>query len=152
MRYLEDFNEGQVFELGEETIREQEIVDFARRFDAQPFHVDAEAAKRSMYGGLIASGWHTASFFMGMLVRGLLHDVASLGSGGIDELRWIKPVRPNDSLHARLTALGTRPSTKHPDRGLVTCLGELFNQHDERVLLIRWSAMIARRPASARGN
>jgi acyl dehydratase len=145
MRYLEDFREGQVFELGQETIREQEIVEFARRFDAQPFHVDAEAAKRSIYGGLIASGWHTASFFMGLLVRGLLHDVASMGAGGIDEMRWLKPVRPGDTLRARLNVVGTRPSAKYPDRGLVTCVGELFNQKDERVLLIRWSAMIARR-------
>ena len=145
MRHLEDFKEGQVFELGEETISEQEILDFARRFDAQPFHVDREAAKASIYGGLIASGWHTASFFMGLLVRGLLHDVASLGAGGIDELRWLKPVRPGDTLRARLSVVGTRPSTKHADRGLITCVGEMFNQHGERVLLIRWSAMIARR-------
>jgi acyl dehydratase len=146
MRHLEDFKEGQVFELGEDTIREQEILDFARRFDAQPFHVDPEAAKASIYGGLIASGWHTASFFMGLLVRGLLHDVASLGAGGIDELRWLKPVRPGDLLRARLSVVGTRPSTKHADRGLLTCVGEMFNQHGERVLLIRWSAMIGRRP------
>ncbi len=145
MRYLEDFHEGQVFELGEETIREQEILEFARRFDAQPFHVDAEAAKRSIYGALIASGWHTASFFMGLLVRGLLHDVASMGAGGIDEMRWLKPVRPGDTLRGRLNVVGTRPSTKHADRGLLTCVGELFNQKEERVLLIRWSAMIARR-------
>ena len=145
MRHLEDFKEGQVFELGEDIIREQEILDFARRFDAQPFHVDPEAAKASIYGGLIASGWHTASFFMGLLVRGLLHDVASLGAGGIDELRWLKPVRPGDTLRARLSVVGTRPSTKHADRGLITCVGEMFNQHGERVLLIRWSAMIARR-------
>jgi acyl dehydratase len=147
MRYLEDFSEGQVFELGEETIREQEILDFARRFDAQPFHVDKEAARRSMYGGLIASGWHTGSFFMGMLVRSLLHDVASLGAGGLDELRWLKPVRPDDTLRGRLTVLGTRPSTKHADRGLLNCLGEMFNQKGERVLMIRWSAMVGRRPA-----
>jgi acyl dehydratase len=146
MRYLEDFSEGQVFELGEETIREQEILDFARRFDAQPFHIDAEAAKRSIYGGLIASGWHTGSLFMGMLVRGLIHGVASMGAGGLDELHWLKPVRPNDTLRGRLTVLGTRPSTKHADRGSLTCLGELFNQKGERVLLIRWSAIIGRRP------
>jgi acyl dehydratase len=146
MRYLEDLREGQVFELGEETIREQEILEFARRFDAQPFHVDPEAAKRSMYGGLIASGWHTGSLFMGMLVRGLLHDVASLGAGGLDELRWLKPVRPNDRLRGRLTILSARPSTKHTDRGVITCLGELFNQHNERVFLIRWPALIAKRP------
>ena len=84
MRYLEDFKEGQVYELGEETIREEEILQFARRFDAQPFHVDPEAAKQSIYGGLIASGWHTASFFMALLVRGLLHDTASMGAGGIE--------------------------------------------------------------------
>ena len=146
MRYWEDFSEGQVFDLGEETVREQEIIDFARRFDAQPFHVDLEAARGSIYGGLIASGWHTGSLFMGMLVRGLIHDVASLGSGGLDELRWLKPVRPNDTLRGRLTVLGTRASTKHPDRGLMTCLGELFNNRNERVLMIRWSAMIGRRP------
>jgi acyl dehydratase len=146
MRYLEDFREGQVFELGEETIREQEILEFARRFDAQPFHVDPEAAKRSMYGGLIASGWHTAAFFMGLLVRNLINEVASLGSGGIDELRWLKPVRPEDKLHARLTVAGVRNSTKHPDRGLINLVGEMFNQSGERVLLVRWPAMIARRP------
>ncbi len=147
MRYWEDFSEGQVYELGEETIREQEIIDFARRFDAQPFHVDPEAAKRSIYGGLIASGWHTGSLMMGLLVRNLIHDVASLGSGGLDELRWLKPVRPNDTLRGRVTVLGARPSTKHPDRGLITLLGELFNQRAEQVLLVRWSAMIARRTA-----
>src|SRR5437870_9009940 len=111
MRYLEDFREGQVFELGKETIGEEEILQFARRFDAQPFHVDPEAARRSIYGGLIASGWHTASFFMGLLVRGLLHDVASMGAGGIDDMRWLKPVRPDDTLRGRLTVLGQRPST-----------------------------------------
>jgi acyl dehydratase len=145
MRYLEDFSEGQVFELGEETVREQEILEFGRRFDAQPFHVDPEAAKSSIYGGLIASGWHTGSLFMGMLVRGLLYDVASLGAGGLDELRWLKPVRPGDTLRGRLTVLGKRPSSKHRDRGLLNCVGELFNQRGERVLMIRWSAMIARR-------
>lgn len=145
MRYLEDFREGQTFELGEETITEREILEFARRFDAQPFHTDPEAARKSIYGGLIASGWHTGSFFMGLL-RGLLHDVASLGAGGIDELRWQKPVRPGDKLRARLTVAGVRNSTKHADRGLVSLVGEMFNQHGERVLLIRWSAMIGRRP------
>jgi len=145
MRYLEDFQEGQVFELGEETISEKEILDFARRFDAQPFHVDPQAAGKSMYGGLIASGWHTGSLFMGLLVRGLLHDVASLGAPGLDELKWLKPVRPGDTLQKRLTIVGNRVSTKDPRRGSLTCFGELFNQGGERVLSIRWSAMIARR-------
>jgi len=108
-------------------------------------HLDPNAASFTIYGGLIASGWHTGSLFMGLLVRGLIHDVASLGSGGLDELRWLKPVRPDDTLRARLTVVGTRFSTKHADRGSLTCLGELFNQRSERVLLIRWSAIIARK-------
>jgi acyl dehydratase len=145
MRYLEDLRPGEVFDLGEETIREEEILEFARRFDAQPFHVDRDAARQSIYGGLIASGWHTASFFMGLLVRNLLLDVASLGSPGIDELRWLKPVRPGDTLHARLTILTARPSERHPNRGVVTLLGEMFNQSGERVLSLRWPALIARR-------
>lgn len=144
MRYLEDFGEGQVFELGEATLSEQEIVDFARRFDAQPFHVDREAAQRSMYGGIIASGWHTGSLFMGLLVRGLLHDVASLGAPGLDEVKWLKPVRPGDTLRGRLTILGVRPSASKPDRGWITGLGELFNQKGEPVMTIRWPAMLSR--------
>ena len=145
MRYLEDLRPGEAFDLGEDTIREEEILEFARRFDAQPFHVDPDAARQSIYGGLIASGWHTASFYMGLLVRGLLLDVASLGSPGIDELRWLKPVRPGDTLRARLTILTVRPSERHPNRGVVTLLGELFNQSGDRVLSIRWPALIARR-------
>jgi acyl dehydratase len=145
MRYLEDFHEGEVIELGEETITEEEILSFARRFDAQPFHVDAVRAASSMYGGLIASGWHTGSFFMSLLVRGLLHDVASLGAPGLDELKWLKPVRPGDRLQARLTILGTRPSSKDSRRGSITCLGEMFNQKGELVMTIRWPAMLASR-------
>lgn len=148
MRYWEDFSEGQIYDVGHETVHEKDIIEFARRFDAQPFHVDPVAAKQSMYGGLIASGWHTCALFMGMLVRNLIHDVASLGAGGVDELRWLKPVRPEDALRGRLIVLGTRPSAKHPERGLVDLLGELFNQQGEKVLLVRWSAMIARRGAS----
>src|SRR3989449_11012209 len=145
MQSVEASGEAQIFDPGGDTTREQDIPASPRRFDAQPFHVDPEAARRSIYGGLIASGWHTASLFMGLLVRGLLHDVASMGAGGIDEMRWQKPVRPGDKLRGRLTVLATRPSTKHSGRGLLTVLGELFNQKDERVLMIRWSAMIARR-------
>jgi acyl dehydratase len=147
MLHLEDFSEGQVFELDEETIREEEILQFARRFDAQPFHVDKEAAKRSMYGGLIASGWHTASFFMGLLVRGLLHDVASLGAPGIDEMRWLKPVRPGDTLRARFTVLEAIPSRSKPDRGVVKMLTEVLNQRDEVVMTQRGMGMFGRRPA-----
>lgn len=147
MRYFEDFSEGQVFELGEQRVTEEEILEFAHRFDPQLFHVDPQAAKQTMYGGLIASGWHTGSLYMGLLVRGLLHDAASLGSAGIDELRWLKPVRPGDTLRARLTVTSLRPSTSRSDRGTVFNLGELFNQNGERVMYVRSSGMFARRPA-----
>jgi acyl dehydratase len=146
MLYFEDFSEGQVFELGEATLSEAEILEFARRYDPQPFHVDPAAARQSMYGGLIASGWQTSSVYMSLLVRGLLRDAASLGSAGIDELRWLKPVRPGDRLRARLTVTSLKPSSKHPDRGTVFNLGELFNQNGERVFFVRSSGMFARRP------
>src|SRR3954469_14121340 len=152
MLYFEDFSEGQVFELGEVTLSEDEILEFARRYDPQPFHVDPAAARQSMYGGLIASGWQTSSVYMSLLVRGLLRGAgrvaapASLGSAGIDELRWLKPVRPGDRLRARLTVTSLKPSSKHPDRGTVFNLGELFNQQGERVFFVRSSGMFARRP------
>jgi acyl dehydratase len=148
MRYFEDFSEGQVFELGERRVSEREIVDFARDFDPQPFHVDPEQARHSIYGGLIASGWHTGSIYMSLLVRGLLHDAASLGSAGIDEMRWLKPVRPGDVLEARMTVTSLKPSQKHPDRGTVFTLGELFNQGGERVMFVRSSGMFSRRATS----
>src|SRR6059058_3213573 len=115
MRYFEDFTEGQLFELGETRVTEAEILEFARRFDPQSFHVDPEAARSSLFGGLIASGWHTGSLYMGLMVRGLLLDSASLGSAGIDELRWLKPVHPGDTLKARLTVTSVKPSQKHPN-------------------------------------
>jgi len=148
MRYFEDFSEGQVFELGEQQITEEEILEFARKFDAQPFHVDREKAARSMYGGLIASGWHTGSIYMSLLVGGLLRDSASLGSAGVDELRWLKPVRPGDTLRARLTVTSLKASAKHPDRGIVFNLGELFNQRGEKVMFVRSSGMFARKATS----
>ena len=148
MRYFEDFHDGDVFELGEVTMTEPEIVEFAKKFDPQSFHVDHAAAAHSLFGGLVASGWHTASAFMGLLVRGLLHDTASLAAGGLDELRWLKPVRPGDVLRGRFTVLSRRESVKHPERGTLVNLGELFNQNDERVFFIRWPALVGRRPAA----
>jgi acyl dehydratase len=146
MRYYEDFTEGQVCELGEATVSEAEILEFARKFDPQSFHIDPGAAKRSMYGGLIASGWHTGSLFMGLMVRAVLQDSSSLGSAGIDEMRWLKPVRPGDRLRARLTITSVRPSSKRADRGTVFTLGEMFDQQGERVFFVRSSGMFARRP------
>src|SRR5205807_2590707 len=145
MRYFEDFNSGDVFELGEAVIAEAEILEFARKYDPQPFHVDKEAAARSMFKGLVASGWHTGSIFMGLLVRGLFCDSASVGSGGLDELRWLAPVRPGDVLRGRMTVLSRKESERHRERGTVVGLGELFKQRSERVFFIRWLALIGLR-------
>ena len=117
MRYLEDFTAGEVIDLGSYTLDEAEILEFARRFDPQPFHVDPERAAASIYGGLIASGWHTCGIFMRLAVDGLIGDSSSMGSPGLDNLRWLLPVRPGDTLRARYTVLEVTPSRSRPDRG-----------------------------------
>jgi acyl dehydratase len=147
VRYFEDFKPGDVIELGSRTISKERILAFAREFDPQPFHTDEEAAKRSIYGGLLASGWHTGSLLMRILYDGLLKDTASLGSPGIDELRWLKPVRPGDTLAARMTILEAIPSRSKPDRGLIRSLMEMRNQNGEVVLTIRGLSLLGRRPA-----
>ena len=146
MRYFEDFAPGDVIELGSRTLTKDSIVAFAREFDPQPFHTDEAAAQRSIYGGLLASGWHTGSLAMRILYDGLLKDTVSLGSPGIDELRWLKPVRPGDTLSLRMTILEAVPSRTKPDRGLVRSLMEMRNQHGEVVLTIRGLSLLGRRP------
>ena len=146
MRYFEDFKPGDVIELGARTITKERILAFAREFDPQPFHTDEEAAKRSIYGGLLASGWHTGSLLMRILYDGLLHDAASLGSPGIDELRWLEPVRPGDTLAGRMTILEAIPSRSKPDRGIIRSLIEMRNQHGAVVVSIRRLSLIGLRP------
>ena len=143
--YFEDFREGQVFELGEKTLTKQEIVAFAREYDPQPFHVDEEAAKQSAFGGLIASGWHTAAVFMRLYVDALLHRAASMGSPGVEELRWHRPVRPGDALSARLTVLDASPSANNPRRGTVYFVSEVRNGRGETVMTIKARGLFARR-------
>lgn len=145
-RYFEDFAPGQVFELGSRGITREEIVEYAREWDPQSFHVDEAAAERSPYGGLIASGLHTLVIYMRLLVDGLLRDAAGHGSPGVDELRWLRPVRPGDTLSARATVLETRPSSRRPDRGTVLVACELSNQDGEVVLSMRVPELIGRRP------
>lgn len=147
MRYLEDFEVGQVFEFGGHTVSEAEILEFARRFDPQPFHIDPESAKGSIYGGLIASGWHTASLYMRMLVDSMVADSASMGSPGLDNLRWLKPVRPGDTLRARLTVLEVTPSRSRADRGTMRSRAEVLNQRDEVVMSLEPIGIFGRRPA-----
>jgi acyl dehydratase len=147
VRYFEDFAPGQVIELGRYTISKDEIVAFARQFDPQPFHLDEEAAKKTIYGGLLASGWHSAAITMRLLYDGLVKDTISLGSPGVDELRWVKPVRPGDTLSARLTVLECIPSRSKPDRGVVRSAIEMRNQHDEVVVTSKGLSLFGRRPS-----
>jgi len=135
--YFEDFEVGQVIDVGTVTASEAEIVDFATRFDPQPFHVDKEAAAASIYGGIIASGWHTCGMMMRLIVDKFLIRAASLGSPGIDEIRWIKPVRGGDTLRVALTVLETRPSASKPDRGVIVTSWEAKNQRGELVATLK---------------
>ncbi len=147
-RYFEDFRVGEVLQLGSRTVSEDEIIAFARQFDPQSFHIDPVRAKESVFGGLIASGWHTASLFMRLLVDGFIDHVAeSLGSPGVDKVEWLKPVRPGDTLTGRITILDAIPSKSRPDRGTLKCLGEMLNQHGEVVMAIRSVGFFGRRPA-----
>ena len=143
--YFEDFEPGMVFALGERTLTKEEIVAFAREYDPQPFHVDEEAARGSAFGGLIASGWHTGSVFMRLYADALLARAASMGSPGVEELRWLKPVRPGDTLTARVTVLDTAPSARNPKRGTVHLLSEVENQRGETVMTMKARGLFARR-------
>jgi acyl dehydratase len=134
MRYFEDFRPGEVFELGEVTVTESEILEFARRYDPQPIHVDPEAAREGPFGGLIASGWHTGSLFMRLFATDFLNPAASLASPGLEELRWLRPVRPGDVLRGRYEILEAVPSTNDPGRGTLRGRGEFVNQQGEVVL------------------
>ncbi len=143
--YLEDLPPGTVIELGSVDMTEDAIVDFATRYDPQPFHVDPHAAVDSPFGGLIASGWHTCSLFMRLLVDGLLARASSLGSPGMDQIRWVEPVRPGDTLAARFTVTDARPSASKPDRGIVSSLCEMRNQHGAVVMTMRGTGIYGRR-------
>ena len=146
MRYLEDFQPGEVIELGSCSIGEEEILDFARRYDPQPFHVDPERARASIYGGLIASGWQTCGLFMRLAVDVVIGDSSSMGSPGLDNLRWLLPVRPGDTLRGRYTVLEVTPSRSRPDRGILKFRGEMFNQRDEVALSLEGVGFFGRRP------
>jgi acyl dehydratase len=145
-RYFEDFTPGSVVEFGGITVTEPEIIDFARKFDPQPMHIDPEAAAKGPTNGLIASGWHTIGLMMRMYADHYLPE-NGLPAPGVDEVRWFKPVRPGDTLRMRVTILETRVSQSKPDRGVILPLAEVLNQHDEVVLSMRPINLVRRRPA-----
>jgi len=133
-RYFEDYIPGHVHEFGSVKVEEAEVIAYARRFDPQSFHIDAEAAKCSPFGGIIASGWHTGCMMMQMYTNHYLSTVASLPSPGMDEVRWLKPVRPGDRLSVRLTIQDATRCRSKPDRGVVRALIEVLNQNQEVVM------------------
>ena len=149
-RYWEDFKVGEVEQIGGKRVDKEEMIEFAMQFDPQPFHIDEAAAKKSMYGGLIASGWHTCAMVMRMMCDAYMLQSASVGSPGIDNLKWLKPVRPGDMISARRTTLETRASKSKPDIGIVNNLWEVFNQNGEMVMSMQGYGMFRRRnPGSA---
>ncbi|HMK35690.1 MAG TPA: MaoC family dehydratase [Desulfomonilaceae bacterium] len=147
-RYFEDYIPGEVYEFGCVVAEESEMLSFARRFDPQSIHTDPDTAGRSVFGGLIASGWYTASLMMRMFVDNYLSHVASLSSPGVDDLRWLKPVRPGDSLSIRITVSGTKRSRSKPDRGVVHSYIEVLNQKNEIVMTMKAMNLLARRTVS----
>jgi len=144
--YLEDFAPGQVRESRPRTLTKNEIVAFARDYDPQPFHIDEAAGQRSVFGGLIASGWQTVGIMMRLMWDTFLEDTVSLGSPGCDEIRWLMPVRPGDTLRARFTVTEVAPSRSKPDRGIVRTFAEVLNQRGEIVMTVRGLGMFGRRP------
>jgi acyl dehydratase len=145
-RYFEDFVPGSVHEFGPVVVDEAEIIEFARRYDPQPIHTDPEWARTGPFGGLIASGWHTAAITMRLLVDQYLPAVASLASPGIDELRWLRPVRPGDELRVRVTVIEARPSRSKPDRGLLRSRIEVLEGDGSAVMTMTGLNLIRRRP------
>ena len=145
-RWFEDYEPGSVHEFGSIRVEEEEVLAFGRRFDPQLFHTDVEAAKGTEYGGLIASGWHTAALMMRLYSDHYLSRVATLVSPGVDELRWRRPVRPGDRLWLRVTVLEARSSASRPDRGIVRSAVEMVNQHDEVVMTVTALNFFLRRP------
>ena len=133
-RFFEDFQPGWTYESDPRAFTAPEIVAFARDWDPQRYHIDEAAARATPFGGLIASGWQTGCLAMRLMCDGYLTDSSCIASPGLDELRWLRPVRPGDSLRFRAEVLEARPSTSKPDRGIVRWRWEMLNQHDEVVL------------------
>lgn len=146
--YFEDFPVGMAVEIAGPTLTKESIIEYARRYDPQPFHTDEEAAKHLVFGGLIASGWHTVSLCMRMICDAYVLDAAAMGSPGVNKLLWTKPVRPGDTLRLRMSVLEAKPSLRKPDRGTVLHRWEVFNQNGELVMEMEGYGIFGRRSAA----
>jgi len=147
MRYLEDFSPGQKFESGRLRVDRDRIKSFAAEFDPQPFHLDEEAARQSLFGGLAASGWHTSAMTMRLLVESELKPAGGILGAGFDEFRWPKPVRPGDELHLEIEVLETRASKSRPEQGVIKVRTTTLNQNGEPVQISVGNLIVPRRPA-----
>lgn len=147
--HWEDFETGEVIDLGVYEVTREEILEFARKYDPQPFHTDEDAARASIYRGLIASGWHTCAMMMRLLCDAVLLEAESMGSPGVEKIRWLKPVRPGDTLRGRMTVVETRASRSKPDRGLIRSHWEVLDQEDELVMTMEGMGMYRRRDPGA---
>jgi acyl dehydratase len=147
-RYFEDYAPGLTVDCGSFTVNESEIIAFAKEYDPQPFHIDPVAAAAGPYGGLIASGWHTTSLMMRLLVEHFVSPESGLGAPGVDEIRWPKPVRPGDTLHVTAKVIEARRSNSKPDRGIIKTLAELTNQHGELVMKVTAINLVLTRDAN----
>lgn len=146
--YFDDFSVGRVLELGAITLDKEAIVGFASQYDPQPFHIDEEAALDSPFGGLIASGWHTCSALMRLMCDAYILDSASIGSPGVEQIRWLKPVRVGDTLTARVEVVESRPSRSKSDRGSVLTDLIAVNQHGQTAMTMRSWCMFMKRPVA----
>ncbi len=142
-RYFEDYEPGAVFTSGAIPVSAAEIIDFARHYDPQAMHTDPETAAAGRFGGLIASGWHTAALMMRLFATSFLSPASSVASPGIDELRWLLPVRPGDTLSLRVTVIEARRSRSRPEEGIVRSLIEVLNQHGAVVMSLKPISLIA---------
>lgn len=145
--FFDDFKIGQIFHSKGATLSEAALLDFAFRYDPQPFHMDVEAAKDSQYGGVIASGFQTLSVASRLVLNEQIFAASSMGAPGLDELRWLKPVRPGDTITVRFEVQDMRPSRSKPDRGILRMFYETRNQHDEVVMTYIINHMLLRNPA-----
>ena len=137
VRYFEEYIPGLTVDCGTFTVTEEEIIAFAKQYDPQPFHVDPAAAAAGPVGGLIASGWQTASLTMRLLVEHFISGETALGAAGVEDISWPRPVRPGDRLHVRATVTGARRSRSKPDRGIVQSMTEITNQDGETVMTMK---------------
>ena len=151
MKYFEDVKVGDVMRFGRYEVTQEEIVEYARQFDPQPFHLDDAAAEGSLFGRLAASGWHTCAIAMRLMCDAYLLDSASLGSPGLEKLSWLKPVYPGDTLRVRLEVLESRPLASRPGVGMIRSHWDVMNQHGETVLTMEGYGMFRRRDIEAAG-